>query len=111
MLYNGSKRYIKAMQFEWNPVKAEINQSKHGISFEEAKTVFDDPLYVGFPDPAHSAGEQRFLLLGMSATGRLLVVAHTDCLRPTGGHRGQVTRLISAREMTKRERRIYESEL
>jgi uncharacterized protein len=59
-------------------VKAEINQAKHGISFEEAKTVFDDPLYVGFPDPAHSAGEQRFLLLGVSAMGRYLLVAYTD---------------------------------
>jgi uncharacterized protein len=91
------------MQFEWHPAKAERNQAKHGVSFDEAETVFDDPLYVGFPDPAHSVGEQRFLLLGRSFRGRLLVVAHTD--------RGQVTRLISAREMTKRERRIYESEL
>jgi uncharacterized protein len=100
---DGVEDEIGPMQFEWNPAKAAINQAKHDISFDEAKTVFDDPLYLGFPDPAHSVGEQRFLLLGRSLMGRLLVVAYTD--------RGSVARLISAREMTKRERRLYESEI
>jgi uncharacterized protein len=91
------------MSFEWNPAKAEINLAKHGVSFDEAQVAFDDPLYLVFPDPAHSVGEQRFLLLGESKPGRLLLVAYTE--------RQNVTRLISAREATKRERRMYESEL
>ena len=88
------------LDFEWNPAKAEANRRKHGISFEEASTVFGDPLSAAIPDPEHSGSEVRFLLLGRSDAGRLLVVAHTE--------RGNRIRIISARSPTRRERRDYE---
>ena len=91
------------MQFEWDESKAEANFAKHGISFEEAKSVFDDPLFLAFADPDHSIGERRFIMLGMSNQGSLLVVAYTE--------REQRNRLISARKATRRERRAYEQEL
>ncbi|NCR02142.1 MAG: BrnT family toxin [Microcystis aeruginosa G13-12] len=88
------------MQFEWNKNKAVKNLSKHGVSFEEAKTVFDDPLYVDFYDPEHSESEERYLIVGESDRGRLLIVSYTE--------RGDVIRLISAREVTQTEREAYE---
>jgi uncharacterized protein len=88
------------MPFEWNESKAERNLSKHGISFEEAKTVFDDPLYVDFYDPDHSDEEERYLIVGESNRGRLLIVSYTE--------RGNSIRLISAREVTRTEREAYE---
>ena len=88
------------MRFEWDPEKAELNREKHRVTFEEATTVFGDPLALTFDDPDHSAGEQRFLTFGTAATGKALVVSHTD--------RGDTIRIISAREMTRRERRTYE---
>jgi hypothetical protein len=88
------------MQFEWDPVKAEVNERKHGISFLEACTVFDDDHASTVLDPDHSEGETRYLTFGMSSFGRPLVVAHTD--------RGANIRIISARPMTPRERRAYE---
>ncbi|MCA2641648.1 MAG: BrnT family toxin [Microcystis aeruginosa Ma_QC_Ch_20071001_S25] len=88
------------MQFEWNKNKAVKNLSKHGVSFEEAKTVFDDPLYVDFYDPEHSESEERYLIVGESDRGRLLIVSYTE--------RGDVIRLISAREVTQNEREAYE---
>ena len=88
------------MEFEWDESKAEANLQKHGVSFTEAMTVFADPLSVTGYDPKHSDGEDRFLTMGLSATGRLLVVSHTD--------RDQYIRLISAREATRRERKDYE---
>lgn len=88
------------MQFEWNASKAERNLSKHGVSFEEAETVFDDPLYVDFYDPDHSEDEERYLIIGESNQGRLLIVSYTE--------RGNSTRLISAREVTRAERESYE---
>ena len=78
------------------------NERKHGIGFQEATTVFDDSLSVTIPDPAHSVDEQRFLLLGRSIRGRLLVVAHSE--------RGESIRIISARRANRRERRIYEED-
>ncbi|MGZ8163211.1 MAG: BrnT family toxin, partial [Methylobacter sp.] len=78
------------------------NLAKHGVSFEEAKTVFDDPLYVDFYDPDHSLGENRFILLGESAQGRLLFVSYME--------RNHGIRLISAREATLSERKAYEQE-
>lgn len=63
------------MQFEWDESKAERNRSKHEVSFEEAKTVFDDPLYVDFYDPDHSKDEARYLIIGASNQGRLLIVS------------------------------------
>ncbi|MFM7883316.1 MAG: BrnT family toxin [Microcystis panniformis] len=88
------------MQFDWDKNKAERNLSKHEVSFEEAKTVFDDPLYVAFYDPDHSEDEDRYLLVGQSNRGRLLIVSYTE--------RGNLIRLISAREVTKTERETYE---
>jgi len=66
------------MQFEWDPVKDRRNQDKHGVSFNEAATVFDDVLQWTVSDPDHSAREHRFLTTGMSAAGRLVIVAHTE---------------------------------
>ncbi len=88
------------MNFEWDENKAVINLSKHGVSFEEAKTVFDDPLYVDFYDPDHSDYEERYLIVGESNRGRLLIVSYTE--------RGDLIRLISARVVTKAEREAYE---
>ena len=86
--------------FAWDPEKAEQNVRKHGITFGEARSVFGDPLAVSFPDPDHSAGESRELTIGYSATGRMLVVSHTQ--------RGLVVRIISARMATSHERRDHE---
>ena len=88
------------MRFEWDPEKAADNLAKHGVSFEEAATVFRDPLSATGSDPDHAFDEERFVTFGMSAHGRLLVVAHTD--------RDDTIRIISARPMTASERNIYE---
>lgn len=88
--------------FEWDPAKAEANVRKHGVTFDEASTVFGDPLNLLMSDLDHSSGEERYLLLGVSNRRRLLVVAFAE--RP---HR---TRLISARQATRQERRQYEEE-
>ena len=89
------------MQFEWDRVKAQRNLRKHGVSFDEAITVFYDPLSVTFDDPDHSVGEPRFITIGYSARDRLLLVAHTK--------RGAVVRIISARRATARERERHET--
>lgn len=88
------------MEFEWNLDKAKLNLEKHGISFQEAATMFSDPLSVTFPDPEHSVGENRYVIIGVSRFGQLLVVAHTD--------RGETIRVISARKATRQERKFYE---
>jgi uncharacterized DUF497 family protein len=88
------------MQFEWDPAKYSQNRTKHGVSFEEASTAFEDDFFLCFADPDHSEGEVRYLLLGQSLQGRLLVIAYTE--------RRGVVRLISAREATRRERKTYE---
>jgi hypothetical protein len=88
--------------FEWDPAKAASNLKKHGVSFEEAVTVFADPLSLNLPDPLHSEDEQRFLVLGMSTSDRVLVVAY--------GERDDRTRIISARKATRRERHDYEED-
>lgn len=88
------------MEFEWNPDKAGLNIEKHGVSFQEAATVFNDPLSVTFPDPDHSIGENRYVIIGVSRVGQLLVVAHTD--------RGEKVRIISTRKASRQERRFYE---
>ena len=90
------------LNFEWDPAKDEANARKHGITFQEASTAFGDPLSVAIPDPEHSGREVRFLLLGRSSAGRLLVVAHTE--------RGERIRIISARPAMRRERRDYEEQ-
>jgi uncharacterized DUF497 family protein len=88
--------------FEWDPNKASHNLAKHGVSFEEAQTAFDDNLFLAFEDPDHSEGERRYILIGHSSRTRLLVVAYTE--------RRSRIRLISAREATRRERRAYEED-
>jgi uncharacterized protein len=88
------------LEFEWDPAKAQRNLRKHGVGFDEAVTAFHDPLSLTIPDPDHSGKEARYLLLGRSTSGTLLVVAHTV--------RGSGIRIISARKPTPRERRDYE---
>ena len=90
-----------ALSFEWHEAKAAANLKKHGISFEEAQTVFHDPLALTIDDPKHSQDEQRFIDIGYSTQGRLLVVAYTE--------RGETIRIISSRRATKSERSAYEN--
>ena len=86
--------------FEWNAAKAKANIHKHGVSFDEAATVFLDPLALTFPDPYHSGGEEREITIGHTAGHRVVFVSHSQ--------RGDRIRIISAREATRRERRQYE---
>ena len=88
------------MEFEWDDVKAEANERKHGVSFAEAMTVLADSLALTGFDPDHSDDEDRYITMGFSAAGRLLLVSHTD--------RGGKVRIISARKASRRERRDYE---
>jgi uncharacterized DUF497 family protein len=88
------------MEFEWDDSKAARNIAKHGVSFEEAATIFGDPLAMTYYDPDHSQDEDRFLTFGHSEEGKLLVVSHTD--------RDDRIRIISARQATRRERKAYE---
>ena len=90
------------MRFDWDPDKARRNLAKHGVSFEEAATVFDDPLYVDFFDPEHSEGESRYIRVGCSSQKRILVIAYTE--------RDDQTRIISARPATKHEHQAYEQD-
>lgn len=89
-----------ALFFEWDNRKAQSNKRKHGVTFGEASTVFGDPLSVTIPDPGHSAGEDRFVTIGLSVNNRLIVVVHTD--------RDDIIRVISARKATRHEREQYE---
>jgi hypothetical protein len=88
--------------FEWDPKKETQNRRKHGVSFREAATAFGDPLSTEFPDPDHSQDEERYIIIGMSQRGRILVVAHTE--------EEDTIRIISARRATRHERRFYEEE-
>lgn len=88
------------MKFEWDTEKAAANLRKHGVSFDEAGTVFLDQLALSGPDPDHSVGEPRYITFGISSLGRLLAVSHT--------HRPGVIRIISARRVTRAERKLYE---
>ena len=87
---------------EWDPNKATSNLAKHNVSFHEATTVFGDPLALTFPDPDHSHDETRYITIGESIQRQLLIISHTD--------RGQRIRIISAREVTRQERRIYQND-
>lgn len=93
------------IKFELDSAKATTNARKHGVSFEEAQSVFYDEFAVQFFDDEHSGGEERFLLLGMSTGARLLLVCH--CERDAGN----IIRIISARKATKRESSFYGSEM
>jgi len=88
------------VRFDWDKNKAASNLVRHKVSFEEAATVFGDPLSDTFDDPDHSAEERRFLIIGHSEKGRLLFISHMDD--------GETVRIISARELTRGERESYE---
>jgi uncharacterized DUF497 family protein len=90
------------MDFDWDVKKAARNLKNHRVSFKEAATIFDDPLARTFDDPDHSLDEQRFITIGISEQGKLLIAAHSD--------RGDAIRIISARETTRGERKLYEEE-
>jgi uncharacterized DUF497 family protein len=91
------------LNFEWNPSKAQVNLKNHGVSFNEATTVFDDEQGITIFDPDHSETEDRFILFGRSAMNRFLMVVHTDI--------HDAVRIISARELTRNERNGYEKEI
>ena len=87
-------------RFEWDPSKASPNLKSHEVSFEEASTVLDDPLFIAFLDVEHSLDEERYITLGLSRESRLLLIAHTD--------REGAIRIISARQAAKNERQFYQ---
>jgi uncharacterized DUF497 family protein len=87
------------LDFEWDAAKAERNAEKHCVSFEEAASVFDDPMFITFVDDEHSIDEERYITIGLSSRGRLLMLAHAD--------RKDRTRIISARRATKKEEQFY----
>ena len=89
--------------FQWDAEKAKANLRKHGVAFAEAAWVFLDPLSVTIHDPDHSESEDRYLTVGASASGRLLIVGHTN--------RGDQIRIVSARRLTRTERKEYEDEI
>lgn len=91
------------MDFGWDPRKVAINLRKHGVSFTEAGTVFGDELAITVPDPDHSDDEDRFITIGWSNRRRLMMISHTD--------RDDRIRIISARELTRNERKAYEEEI
>lgn len=86
--------------FEWDSVKAEKNVEKHQVSFKEAAAVFDDPLFITFIDDEHSIDEEQYITIGLSGSGRLLMVAHAE--------RQDGIRIISARRATKKEEQFYD---
>ncbi|MBE7551804.1 MAG: BrnT family toxin [Candidatus Brocadiae bacterium] len=91
-----------ALTFEWDAEKARENLRKHNVSFEEAKTIFDDPFSITIADPEHSVDEDRYIDIGLSTKGQFLVVVYTE--------RGTNIRIISCRKATNLERRSYEQE-
>jgi len=91
---------LKHLTFEWNEEKAKRNLRKHKVSFEEAKTVFNDPFSITISDPQHSIEEDRYVDIGCSSKGRVLVVVYTE--------RKSNIRIISCRKATESERRVYE---
>jgi hypothetical protein len=96
---------MAALSFEWDPAKARINETKHGITFDEAKSVFYDENALIIPDPDHSKTEERFVILGMSVALRVLVVVH--CLR----NNNEAIRIISARKAGTKEKQPYMEKL
>jgi len=89
------------LQFEWDEVKARQNEMKHGVTFEEGKTIFNDPYAITISDTGHSEQEDRWVDIGLSCRGRLLVIWYTE--------RGESIRIIGCRKATKAERRSYEN--
>mgnify|MGYP002509157496 CR=1 FL=1 len=90
------------IKLEWDKNKNEINKAKHGLSFEEAREVFEDDNAILFDDPDHSVGEERFLIIGMVKSSKICIVSH--CYKDSNN----IIRIISAREATKNERKIYQ---
>lgn len=88
------------LTFEWDEVKAGANFKKHKVSFKEGKTIFNDPFLFTFPDTEHSINEERYINIGLSANGRVLVLTHTE-------QQGKI-RIVSCRKATAHERRFYE---
>lgn len=88
------------MRFEWDARKADENFRKHRVSFDEASSVFEDPLGISYPDPDHSGNERRFIIFGFSSSNRLLVVSYAE--------RDDTLRIINARRATRSERNVYE---
>jgi uncharacterized DUF497 family protein len=88
------------LTFEWDSRKARSNLAKHGVGFQEASTIFGDPLSLTIPDPEHSLSEKRYITVGRAFSGKLLVVVHTE--------RGDNIHIISARRASRRERKFYE---
>ena len=88
------------LAFEWDSRKARSNLAKHGVGFQEASSIFGDPLSLTIPDPEHSLSEERYITVGRAFSGKLLVVVHTE--------RGDNIRIISARRASRRERKFYE---
>lgn len=99
--YSSKYAFWHEVERLWDPQKAEENLKKHGVDFREAATVFDDTLSMTFPDEGHSVGERRFLIIGVSARGRMIVVSHTEVSTDT-------IRIISARSTTRHEPTFYE---
>ena len=91
---------VMSSSFEWDPVKEETNIRKHDVNFEEASSVFDDPMFITVLDEEHSSDEERYITIGLSSKNRLLLVAHTE--------RRDSIRIISARKVTKNEEKFYE---
>ena len=92
---------MEDVEFEWDDVKAESNLKKHGVSFEEGATIFNDPEIATIFDPDHSKDEERYISIGTSIRGNLLVIVHTE--------REERIRLISCRKATNTERKVYEN--
>jgi uncharacterized DUF497 family protein len=88
------------LTFEWDSRKARSNLAKHGVGFQEASTIFGDPLSLTIPDPEHSLSEERYITVGRAFSGKLLVVVHTE--------RGDNICIVSARRASRRERKFYE---
>ena len=88
------------LTFEWDEVKSKANLQKHKVSFEEGKTIFNDPFLSTFPDDKHFANEERYINIGLSGNGRILILTHTE-------RQGKI-RIISCRKATTSERRFYE---
>jgi len=90
------------LKFEWNTNKAKKNIEKHGVSIDEASTVFSDPLSMTYDDPDHSYGENRYIIIGLSSNGKLLFISHVE--------KDGIIRIISARQLTRKERKQYEQQ-
>jgi len=91
---------MSIIEFEWDEKKAQLNFEKHEVRFEESVTVFYDPLLATMPDPDHSEDEQRYITIGQSVKGRILIISYTE--------RQNRTRIISCRKATSREKKTYE---